>query len=217
MQQFTLVERAPLAEIKSKGESLVATSALHETTIGNSKVSATFDNATGRMTALAFGGKNIIVDGNGFLYDNHRWIENDRQGYDYYGPDSGKEHAQTRDGLDAKGEITVVEENGNTIVKTVRKGSICDTRIDYTIYPQGIIDVEATFVPKDGNLRRAGLICGLDSTLKNVNYKRSPAGGGHFIYIVKNGSSYTIEAFMPAVCWESSNTPIVVVEINLFR
>ena len=30
-------------------------------------------------------------------------------------------------------------------------------------------------------------------TLKNVNYKRSPAGGSHFIYIVKNGSSYTNE------------------------
>ena len=32
----------------------------------------------------------------------------------------------------------------------------------------------------------------------------------------KNGSSYTLEAFMPAVCWESSNTPIVVVEGTTF-
>ena len=32
----------------------------------------------------------------------------------------------------------------------------------------------------------------------------------------QNGSSYTLEAFMPAVCWESSNTPIVVVEGTTF-
>lgn len=172
MQQFTLVERAPMAEIKSKGESLVATSALHETTIGNSKVSATFDNATGRMTALAFGGKNIIVDGNGFLYDNHRWIENDRQGYDYQYErnNNHKTFEQTKNGLEEKGEIKVVEENGNTVVKTVRKGSICDTEINYIIYPQGIVDVEATFIPKSDKLRRAGLVCGIDSTLKNINY-----------------------------------------------
>ncbi len=170
LQQFTLVERAPLATVKSKGDALVATSSLHETIIGNDKVQLKFNAETAQLTALAFNGKNIITDGQGFIYSNHRWIENDRQGYDYYGPDSGKEHAQTQDGLEANGEITVVEENGNTVVKTVRKGSICDTRIDYTIYPQGIVDVEATFVPKHGNLRRAGLICGLDSTLKNVNY-----------------------------------------------
>ena len=55
-------------------------------------------------------------------------------------------------------------------MKTARKGTICDTEINYTIYPQGIVDVEATFMPKSGNLRRAGLLCGLDSTFKNVDY-----------------------------------------------
>ena len=56
------------------------------------------------------------------------------------------------------------------VVKTVRKGSICDTEINYTIYPQGIVDVDAKFVPKNGELRRAGLVCGIDHTLSNVNY-----------------------------------------------
>jgi beta-galactosidase len=170
MEQFTITSRGALAAIESKGAPLASTSSLHEVTIGNEKVQLKFDAETAQLTALAFNGKNVISEGEGFIYSNHRWIENDRQGYDYYGPDAGKPQAQTSNGLEAKGEITVVEENGNTVVKTVRKGSICDTRIDYTIYPQGIVDVEATFVPKHGNLRRAGLICGLDSTFKNVNY-----------------------------------------------
>lgn len=170
--QFTLAERASLDELKSRGAALAATSSLHETIIGNEKVSLKFDAETAQLTALAFNGKNIITDGQGFIYSNHRWIENDRQGYDYqyerYNVD--KKYAQTEDGLEAKGDIKVVEENGNTVVKTTRKGSLCDTEINYTIYPQGIVDVEAVFVPKNGDLRRAGLICGIDSTLSNIAY-----------------------------------------------
>ena len=157
MGQFTLAERAPLEAIKSKGAPLAATSSLHETIIGNENVQLTFDGETAQLTALAFGGKNIIADGQGFVYDNHRWIENDRYG-------------NTSNGLEANGEIVVVEENGNTVVKTSRSGSLCDTEIYYTIYPQGIVDVEATFIPKHGELRRAGLVCGIDKSLSNVHY-----------------------------------------------
>ena len=157
MGQFTLAERAPLEAIKSKGTPLAATSSLHETIIGNENVQLTFDAETAQLTALAFGGKNIIAEGQGFVYDNHRWIENDRYG-------------NISNGLEANGEIIVVEENGNTVVKTSRSGSHCDTEINYTIYPQGIVDVEATFIPKHGELRRAGLVCGIDKSLSNVNY-----------------------------------------------
>ena len=63
-----------------------------------------------------------------------------------------------------------VEENGNTVIKTRRTGSLCDTEINYIIYPQGIVDVEATFTPKSDHLRRAGLVCMIDPSLSNVDY-----------------------------------------------
>ena len=88
LAQFTLVERGDLEEIAPKGEPILATSSLHEVMVGNDKVQATFDAATGRLTALAFEGRNIIADGQGFLYDNHRWIENDRYGNDQRKHDS---------------------------------------------------------------------------------------------------------------------------------
>lgn len=171
-KQFELTKRGSLAALKSKGAPLAATGALHETTIGNDKVSVTFDNATGRLTALAFGGRNIIAEGNGFLYDNHRWIENDSQGYDYWDQRNNKDKKveNTNNGLEENGTCIVTEENGNTVVKTTRKGSICDTEINYTIYPQGIVDIDATFIPKNGNLRRAGLVCAIDSSLHRVDY-----------------------------------------------
>ena len=157
MQQFEITPRGALAAIKSKGAPLASTSSLHEYVIGNENVQVKFDANTAQLTALAFNGKNVIADNFGFIYDNHRWIENDR-------------FNNTNNGLEANGNVSVVEENGNTVVKTLRKGSLCDTEIDYTIYPQGIIDVEAKFIPKSGDLRRAGLVCGIDSALNKVNY-----------------------------------------------
>ena len=157
MQQFEITPRGALAKIAPKGAPLASTSSLHEYVIGNEKVQVKFDANTAQLTALAFNGKNVIANDFGFIYDNHRWIENDRFG-------------NTNNGLEANGKITVEEVDGNTVIKTVRNGSICDTEINYTVYPQGIVDIEAKFVPKSGDLRRAGLVCGLDSTLSNINY-----------------------------------------------
>lgn len=157
LKQYTLVERALLAKIESKGEPLFQTAALHEIKIGNSNISVTFDPETGRMTELVLNGKSIISNGEGFIYDNHRWIENDR-------------FHNTSNGLEKQGTCTVENIKGNTVVRTTRKGSLCDTQIDYIIYPQGIIDIDAKFIPHTTELRRAGLVCGIDSTLKNVEY-----------------------------------------------
>lgn len=156
--QYELVARGPLPAIDNrKAEQLAMTSALHEVRIGNSKIGVSFDNHTGQLTSLAFNGRNILAEGQGFLYDNHRWIENDRFG-------------NTTNGLEPEGTCVVENANGTTIVKTTRKGSLCDTEINYTIHPQGTIDIEATFLPKSDQLRRAGLVCGIDSTLNRVDY-----------------------------------------------
>ena len=43
----------------------------------NKHLRAAFDKATGQMVQLNMAGKEIISHNGGFLYDNHRWIEND--------------------------------------------------------------------------------------------------------------------------------------------
>ncbi len=158
-KQYTAVSRGPLAKVTddAKAPQMMQSGALHETKVGNENVQLTFDNATGRLTAMAFQGRDVIANGEGFLYDNHRWIENDRFG-------------NTDNGLEANGMCQVTNVDGQLVVKTSRKGKFCDTHIDYTIHPQGIVDVTATFTPHTANLRRAGLVCMLDSSLSNVNY-----------------------------------------------
>lgn len=159
LKQFTLQQRGTLPALKAdaKAPEMLSTLSLDQTIIGNDKVQLTFDNETARLTSLALGGRNIIADNQGFEYSNHRWIENDRFG-------------NTANGLQPKGDVRVEQVNGNTVVKTTRKGSLCDTEIDYTIYPQGVVDVEARFTPHTAELRRAGLVCMLDSSLSKVDY-----------------------------------------------
>ena len=159
LKQYTLQQRGALATVKAdaKAPEMLQTLSLDKTIIGNSHVQLTFDNETARLTGLALDGRNIIADNQGFEYSNHRWIENDRYG-------------NTNNGLQAKGSVRVEQVNGNTVVKTTRKGSLCDTEINYTIYPQGIVDMEARFTPHTTELRRAGLVCMIDSSLSKVNY-----------------------------------------------
>ncbi len=157
--QYILTERAPLPAVKvdAKAAPLAMTDGAGTLTLGNDRVTARFDQTTGQLVALAFNGRNIIADKQGFVYDNHHWNENDK-------------FTNTSNGLHAEGTIKVENPGGNTVVKTRRDGSLCATEIDYTIYPEGIVDIVATFYPKTDDLRRAGLVCMIDSTLSNASY-----------------------------------------------
>ena len=156
--QFTLNERKALPAIAGKGDNKWGqTLAMHETRLFNNNMAICIDNATGQLQSLAFNGKNIVANREGFIYDNHRWIENDR-------------FTNTDNGLTGNATVQVTEENGLTVIKTRRDGSICATEVDYILYPQGMVDIVARFNPKNGEVRRAGLVCAIDSTYDQVDY-----------------------------------------------
>ena len=156
--QFTLSERTALPAIAGKGDNKWGqTLAMHETRLFNNNMAICIDNATGQLQSLAFNGKNIVANREGFIYDNHRWIENDR-------------FTNTDNGLTGNATVQVTEENGLTVIKTRRDGTICATEVDYILYPQGMVDIVARFNPKNGEVRRAGLVCAIDSTYDQVDY-----------------------------------------------
>ena len=156
--QFTLNERKALPAIAGKGDNKWGqTLAMHETRLFNSNMAICIDNATGQLQSQAFNGKNIVANREGFIYDNHRWIENDR-------------FTNTNNGLTGNATVQVTEENGLTVIKTRRDGTICATEVDYILYPQGMVDIVARFNPKNGEVRRAGLVCAIDSTYDQVDY-----------------------------------------------
>lgn len=158
-KQYSLSERAPLSALKADAQSspLQQTQSSTGITIENEAISLSFDKATGQLSSLKFSGREVLSQGEGFVYDNHRWIENDR-------------FTRVENGLDEEGTLSVSQSNGAYLVRTTRGGRLCQTAIDYTIYPQGIVDISAQFQPQQASLRRAGLVCLLDSSLQKIDY-----------------------------------------------
>lgn len=124
-QQYTLLERGPLPALSTKGGRKLALQ-VEETestvSVKNANVEAVFNRKNGQMTSLVMNGQAVVSEGQGFVYDNHRWIENDR-------------FTRTENGLEAEGECTVTKDGAKVVVKTVRKGSLCDTQITTPLLP----------------------------------------------------------------------------------
>ena len=157
--QFELQKRADLPKLTFKKKKNEWTIQENDKLLMlyNKHLRAAFDKATGQMVQLNMAGKEIISHNGGFLYDNHRWIENDL-------------FKEVANGLDAAGTCEVSVDKGIVQVSTSRGGSLCATNIVYTFMPNGVIDMDVRFSPQTANLRRCGLVCLLDSTLNQVDY-----------------------------------------------
>ena len=126
--------------------------------IYNKKVTAKFCSKSGALLSLQMRGHEF-VGGGSFVYDNHRWIENDRYGY-------------TDAANDTCAEISYAMnyENKSLDLCVKRGGKLCSTVVVYNFYYDGKVDVEAEFTPSSANLRRAGLLSYINSEYENVDY-----------------------------------------------
>lgn len=156
-KQFILKDGQPLEAVNATGQKVSLKKQKDVLEVKGSNLAATFNLTDGTMTSLDLNGTEVIADGLGFVYDNHRWIENDR-------------FTDTSNGLDSIASVSYRNVGKNAIVTVERNGSKCDTKIVYTFYPNGILDMDVTFNPQVDNLRRAGLVCAVNSALSNVDY-----------------------------------------------
>lgn len=159
--QFELNARpAVLAAIKvdKKAEKLAIEDTEKTLKVGNKAIAAEFCKETGVMTSLKFNGQEIINGKDGFMYDNYRFIENDRS-------------CKLGNGLDSIGTCEIVpSKGGSVIVKTTRGGQLASQVITYTFLPNGTVDMDVTLTPQAKELRRAGLVVNIVPGLRNVNY-----------------------------------------------
>ena len=157
--QFALIGERQLKPIKfdKKTTPLMATDGAGQRIFGNDKVQLTFDEVTGELSSLVLNGKEILGCGLNLAYNNHRWIENDR-------------FTEIDNGLEPTGNIEVTPAANAIVITTNRKGSLCNTKISYSIYPQGIVEIESEFTPHSDKLRRAGIQVGLNKELQHIDY-----------------------------------------------
>ena len=160
--QFVLQKAQPLSvgSKPKKGDRLTMESGDQTVRIYNNNISVSFDRFSGQMTSLKLGNREVLAEGQGFLFNNHRWIENDCFG-------------NTSNGLEDNGQLnTMWDAANNTSVEitTQRSGELADQEIVYTVYGNGEILMDVTITPHSGELRRAGVVCQLDSNLTYVDY-----------------------------------------------
>ncbi|MDY3062894.1 MAG: glycoside hydrolase family 2 TIM barrel-domain containing protein [Bacteroidaceae bacterium] len=159
--QFVVQPRGRLKAIETvakRGKPLVVSDKDNLLSVSNDKVKIVFDKHSSVATSLVFGGREVLAEGQGFVFDNHRWIENDR-------------FATTDNGLDSVASITVDKQDKNLVsVSTLRKGEIADQKLVYNICSNGTVDIDVSIVPHSNRLRRAGVACAIDSALSEIEY-----------------------------------------------
>ena len=145
---MTAVEKSKELILRNIGDAVV---------VGNSKICVKFNAEDGSVKFLKIGGREFINEAS-FVYDNHRWIENDRYGYTDAGNDDNAEimYANVKD--------------GSVKIMVKRGGKLCSTAITYTVYANGKMDVETEFTPHRADLRRAGLLSYINPEYSNVDY-----------------------------------------------
>ncbi len=162
MHQYQLTPRAPLPAISPKmpknGTAATSTDSDDATTVTNGDVTLKFDKEA-NLLSMVIKGREIVTDGYGPRFDTHRWIENDR-------------FTDTDNGLTETDPIGIDNQSvpGAIVVTTRRYGPKADFKVNYTLYPQGIVDVNVSISPEADNLRRAGFSMGVDSSLTRIDY-----------------------------------------------
>ncbi len=157
-KEFRLTERGPLPALHAAQAPEELPEADGVARYRNGKAEIGIDRATGGVVSLRLGGREMIGRAGSFLFSNHRWIENDRFG-------------NTSDGLTGTAQLGVeTTAGGDEAIVVTRDGSLAAQRVAYVLRPEGIVDVDVTVTPKTENLRRAGLVVYLDSTLQQLDY-----------------------------------------------
>lgn len=157
MTQKILVDRANLPALTAHGAALEQQTTDSLLTISGRNLTARFNKRTARLTALTIEGREVLGCGLDLDFTNYRFIENDR-------------NVKRTNGMEAQGTLSVSRSGDATIVSTERKGTLCDLRLTYTFYPQGVVDVAAQFTPKTDQLRRTGFQVGLHPALDRIDY-----------------------------------------------
>ena len=155
---------APLA-----GHSLTCSNADISTryVIENDNLSMTF-SSTGNLLSWTAAGQSMMLGNisgtNTPEYSNFRWIENDAP----YGTDPAY---SADNGVSNKKAAFKEAPDGSTVTVTVTaEGKNCPYRLVYTIYNNGVVEIEPTFSPAVGNLRRMGLSMRFPRELSEAAY-----------------------------------------------
>ena len=166
----------------------LAVSSERDLSIKGQNFQVTFDMKQGSLISWLYQDRELIDKGQGLTFNWYRSVSNDKfTDQNYYEPDH-KLLSFSFD-VDKKRNCVLVHSRHEILLHTTKKEISVPYQIDYTIYADGKIGVQATFIkPKDGEIiRRLGLQMVLPEDMEYVQwYGRGP----HENYIDRKTSAY---------------------------
>lgn len=160
-EQFSITPQTalPAVELSGVADELSVTDGKSEIVAESDNITAVFDKSTTILKSLSLNGREVIYNNNGFEFNQHRYIENDL-------------YTQTSLTFTSPSITysTASDKKSVTVTATRTASGKCTYRIVYTIYANGVMDMETTFTPIAGDLRRLGLQFSLVPGLENVEY-----------------------------------------------
>ena len=140
----------------------------------NDSIDVRFDKATGKMTSLRLGGREILHGLGGPAFNGYRYISNDGTRFIIDGRDESVEQRTRVVGFDYH------EVMGMLWVETSLEATVGANVVPYTViyevHPEGYVDVDARFTAgQDFRMPRIGLQLLLDPAFEQVSwYGRGP-------------------------------------------
>ncbi|MGL4292586.1 MAG: glycoside hydrolase family 2 TIM barrel-domain containing protein, partial [Bacteroidales bacterium] len=160
-EQFQITPRKGLPVLhpaSMKGEIIVNETG-SELSVEGVNFSIRFDRNTTVLSSLEYGGKQMIHEGNGFVFDDYRYIENDKYAFR---PLTFRDNSLS---------WTLSEDRKQVEIRTSRKADgKCHYQLVYTVYADGTVDVNSNFMPLASDLRRLGLSVSFTEGLEQIEY-----------------------------------------------
>ncbi len=160
-EQFSITEplALPTIDVNKLDDSLVDSPSLDGYTIYGDNFTYHF-GSDGILKSMIVNGREIIHNQQGLKFDNHRYIENDKFTNTYcYVTSSGVPSAATEN-LKQKVEFEV----------SYTASGLSNYKILYTIYSNGVMDMDVSFSITGSDVRRLGLSMALTPDFENVEY-----------------------------------------------
>ena len=161
-EQFVLQERAALADVQP-GDETLAVDKSNGVSVTNGNISFRV-NSEGFITEWIANGVQVVEPGMYPIYSNVRWIENESPyGEHVFGDKSASINSATVTGaLSGDGKVCNVTVTANH--------SKCPYVITYTVYSNGVVDMNVEYNPMTNALRRVGLDMLFPAGFEHVEY-----------------------------------------------
>ena len=163
-EQFTLKERPALPTITDGVLDDVMTVTGEDGNVSVEGNGFSYAFRDGYLSSIVYNDAEMINDGYGPQFDNFRFIENESNYTSTSTPVScisATSQIVEGDATDAKIVTVTAEYTSNYM---------CSYTIVYTIYSNGIMDMDVTFNTLNGNIRRLGLSMQVSAGYENVKY-----------------------------------------------